>query len=83
VDAYKRTTKKAIKEWTTAIGVRRGHEWLVVYVLPPTDASKPRKFNLSSLLDRLRADWNVGKRERCAVSPVPFLCTPTRRRWCL
>ena len=68
MEAYKRTTKKAIKDWTTAISARRGQEWLVVYVLPPMDM-KNRKFNFFGMLDRLKSDWNSGKRERCVAIP--------------
>ena len=66
-EAYKRTTKKTIKDWSSAAAARRGHEWLIVYVLPPTDANKVRKaFSLFTMGDRLRADWNSSKKERYA-----------------
>ena len=70
MDAYKRTTKKAIKDWTSVISSKRGQEWLVVYVVPPSDVLRQRKFNLFNLLDKLKSDWNTGKRERCVQHAV-------------
>lgn len=71
-DTYKNTVKKQIKDWHTAVTQRKNHEWLVVHIVRPdskTGASKLFQLR-SSVLDKIKADFNSDKRDRFV-----FLCS--------
>lgn len=75
-DTYKGTVKQQIKDWLSFVSQRKHQEWLIVLVVKPdptTGAAKgagggtaaSRLFRVGgSVLDRIRSDFNVGKRDR-------------------
>lgn len=65
-EAYRTTVKKQIKDWQTSVLPRKNQEWLIVHVVRPDTKVVDRKFfNMkSSVLDKIKADFNVDKRDR-------------------
>lgn len=65
-EAYRATVKKQIKDWHTSILTRKNQEWLIVHVVRPDTKAVDRKFfNMKgSVLDKIKADFNVDKRDR-------------------
>lgn len=65
-DTYKNTVKKQIRDWHTAVTQRKNQEWLICLVIrPDAEGTTKRLFQRGTLLDKIRADFNVPKRERC------------------
>jgi hypothetical protein len=71
-DQYRSTIRQRIRDWLDAVQSRKNQEWLIVYVADLATA-KPgnttaTKFyqRKSNVLDKIRADFNVGKRDRYA-----------------
>ncbi|KAI9571283.1 hypothetical protein HD554DRAFT_2169127 [Boletus coccyginus] len=66
-EAYRTTVKKQIKDWQTSVLPRKNQEWLIVHVVRPDTKVVDRKFfNMKgSVLDKIKADFNVDKRDRC------------------
>ncbi|KAF8559837.1 hypothetical protein OG21DRAFT_1453301 [Imleria badia] len=66
-EAYRTTVKKQIKDWQTSVLPRKNQEWLIVHVVRPDTKVVDRKFfNMKgSVLDKIKADCNVDKRDRC------------------
>jgi hypothetical protein len=63
-DAYKNAMKKQIKEWLASI-TQRKQEWLIVHVDGSDTRTSSGFFSMkSSVLERVRADFNVDKRDR-------------------
>ncbi|KIK59816.1 hypothetical protein GYMLUDRAFT_261811 [Collybiopsis luxurians FD-317 M1] len=67
IEAYRATVKKQIKEWHTTVSARKNQEWLILHVVrADTRAQSGAFFTLKgSVLDKVRADFNTDKRERC------------------
>jgi hypothetical protein len=66
-DAYKNSIRKQIKEWHSLISERRNQEYMIVHVArPDARVASGGIFNRSatSVLDKVRADFNTEKRER-------------------
>lgn len=66
IDTYRTTVKKQIKDWHTAITTRKNQEWLILHVVRP-DARLPSGnfFQMKgSVLEKMKADFNVEKRDR-------------------
>lgn len=61
--------KKQIQEWRASTAPNQ--EWLIVLIAPPdtTVGSKKRFQMKGSVMDKLRADFNTDKRDRCAYLP--------------
>ncbi|KAH7923870.1 hypothetical protein BV22DRAFT_1113164 [Leucogyrophana mollusca] len=66
-DTYRTTVKKQIKDWHSSVVQRKNQEWLIVHVVRPDTRAPDRKFfNMKgSVLDKIKADFNVDKRDRC------------------
>ncbi|KAF9246256.1 trafficking protein particle complex subunit 10 [Melanogaster broomeanus] len=66
-ETYRTTVKKQIKDWLTSVMSRKNQEWLIVHVVRPDTKIVDRKFfNMKgSVLDKIKADFNVEKRDRC------------------
>ncbi|KAG1877859.1 trafficking protein particle complex subunit 10 [Suillus subalutaceus] len=66
-DSYKANVKKQIKDWHSAISQRKNQEWIIVHVVRSDIKTTDRKFfNMkSSVLDKIKADFNIDKRDRC------------------
>ena len=69
-EAYRATTRKQIKEWHSSIIQRKNQEWLIVHVVRPDQSvAQGRIFQMkTSVLDKVKADFNVDKRDRLVVS---------------
>ncbi|KAJ3796702.1 trafficking protein particle complex subunit 10 [Lentinula aff. detonsa] len=67
LEAYRATVKKQIKEWHATVTSRKNQEWLILHVVrADTRAQSGAFFTLKgSVLDKVRADFNTDKRERC------------------
>ncbi|KAK7693660.1 hypothetical protein QCA50_003229 [Cerrena zonata] len=66
-DTYRTTVKKQIKEWHTNMIQRKNMEWLIIHIVrPDAVAATGRMFQMkTSVLDKIKADFNVDKRDRC------------------
>ncbi|KDQ16168.1 hypothetical protein BOTBODRAFT_65084 [Botryobasidium botryosum FD-172 SS1] len=67
-ETYKVLVRRQIKDWLTIATNRRNQEWLVVLLVRPDEkqASGKRLFQIKgSIIDKIRADINTGKRDRC------------------
>jgi hypothetical protein len=67
--------RKQAKEWYASVGDRKHQEALVVYVeRPDARATGGGLFRVqSSVLDRMRTDFNSDKRDRCGtIIPAPL-----------
>ncbi|KAJ4488048.1 trafficking protein particle complex subunit 10 [Lentinula aciculospora] len=67
LEAYRATVKKQIKEWHATVSARKNQEWLILHVVrADTRVQSGAFFTLKgSVLDKVRADFNTEKRERC------------------
>jgi hypothetical protein len=69
-DAYKTTVKKQIKDWQTSLSHRKNQEWVIAHVVR-SDARNPTSnfFQMkSNVLDKIRADFNTDKKDRCVLA---------------
>ncbi|KAG9041581.1 hypothetical protein FS837_012056 [Tulasnella sp. UAMH 9824] len=65
-DTYKTSVRKQIRDWHTPITQRKNQEWLICLVVrPDTEGTTKRLFQRGTVLDKIRADFNVPKRDRC------------------
>ncbi|KAK0459607.1 uncharacterized protein EV420DRAFT_1747291 [Desarmillaria tabescens] len=67
LESYRNTVKKQVKDWHASVTSRRNQEWLILQIVKP-DAKVPTGSFLKlkgSVLDKLRADFNADKRDRC------------------
>jgi hypothetical protein len=71
--------KKQIKDWHSAISQRKNQEWIIVHVVRSDIKTTDRKFfNMkSSVLDKIKADFNIDKRDRYDYPPIVSLFTLT------
>ena len=73
---YKNTVRKQIKDWHGTVAQRKNQEWLILLVVRPDARTNPGGFFAmkSSVLDKIKADFNSGKRDRfCIIT----LCSPS------
>ena len=77
MDTYKTTVKKQLKDWLSLVSQRKNQEWIIVLVVKPdpitgtlkASSAAPtsaagRLFGGGSVLDRIRSEFNIGKRDR-------------------
>ncbi|KAG8969021.1 hypothetical protein FRC03_004988 [Tulasnella sp. 419] len=65
-DVYKNTVRKQIKDWHATISQRKNQEWMIVLISrPDVQATTNRLFQRGTIIDKIRADFNVAKRDRC------------------
>ncbi|KAF7793103.1 hypothetical protein EIP86_004211 [Pleurotus ostreatoroseus] len=74
-DTYKNTVKKQIKDWHTSVTQKKNQEWLIIHIVRPDSVSNTaRLFQMkASVLDKIRADFNVDKRDRQVSSCVQLV----------
>lgn len=65
-DAYKNVVKKQIKDWHTVVTQRKNQEWLVVHVTRPDSKAIQGRVFQSSVLAKIKTDFNQDKRDRSA-----------------
>lgn len=65
-ETYKNTVKKQIKDWHTSVVQRKNQEWLIIHIVrPEAKSTGPRMFQVkASVLDKIKADFNIDKRDR-------------------
>ncbi len=60
--------KRQIKDWHASVSARKNQEWLIILVAKPD--ARPATSGLlkmrGTVLDRIKADFNVDKRDRCS-----------------
>lgn len=58
--------KKQIKDWHTSVVQRKNQEWLIIHVVrPDSKTASQRMFQIkTSVLDKIKADFNQDKRDR-------------------
>ncbi|KAJ7470648.1 trafficking protein particle complex subunit 10 [Mycena latifolia] len=67
LETYKTTIKRQVKDWHSIVTSRKNQEWLILHVVR-RDARTPSGnfFQLKgSVLDKLKADFNTDRRDRC------------------
>ncbi|KAI9510228.1 trafficking protein particle complex subunit 10 [Russula earlei] len=72
-DTYKSTVKKQIKDWQMLLSHRKNQEWIVVQVVRSNARNVSKNiFQIKSkVLDKIRADFNTDKRDRCVQLAWP------------
>ncbi|KAJ6547447.1 trafficking protein particle complex subunit 10 [Mycena capillaripes] len=67
LETYKTSIKRQVKEWHSLITSRRNQEWLILHVVRPASRTPSGNFFQlkGSVLDKLKADFNTDKRDRC------------------
>lgn len=62
------SVKKHIVEWRASLSRLDDEEWLIILVSPPENpaTAKKRFQSKTGIIEKLRADFNTGKRDRCA-----------------
>ncbi|WVQ76341.1 hypothetical protein IAR50_006006 [Cryptococcus sp. DSM 104548] len=84
-DVYKNQTRNFIRDWLSLLAARRTpHAPLIVLVNPPNVAEKTGK-NVwgkdKGVLGKLKADFNVAKRDRCVQLNLPQPGTSDPAAW--
>ncbi|KAH9079351.1 trafficking protein particle complex subunit 10 [Lactarius deliciosus] len=72
-DTYKATAKKQIKDWQTSLNHRKSQEWIIVHILRSDTRNASSNFfqMKGNVLDKIRADFNTDKRDRCVQLAWP------------
>ncbi|GJJ73122.1 trafficking protein particle complex subunit 10 [Entomortierella parvispora] len=65
-ETYKTTVRQQIREWIQLVTSKKNQEWLIVHVSNQEGARNATRFLKSSVLDRIKADFNTGKKDRVA-----------------
>lgn len=64
-EAYRATLRGEIREWLDTISHRRDNEWLIVHVTSGSTLANSKFYQRKgSVVDKIRADFNTGKRDR-------------------
>ncbi|KAG0203033.1 hypothetical protein BGX28_004559 [Mortierella sp. GBA30] len=64
-ELYKTTVRQHIRDWIQLVTSKKNQEWLIVHI-SNQEGARTAKFLRSSVLDRIKADFNVGKKDRVA-----------------
>ncbi|KAG0056417.1 hypothetical protein BGZ83_005132 [Gryganskiella cystojenkinii] len=65
-ETYKTTVRQQIREWIQLVTSKKNQEWLIVHVSTQEGSRNAAKFLRSSVLDKIKADFNTGKKDRVA-----------------
>ncbi|KAG6865627.1 hypothetical protein C0991_000914 [Blastosporella zonata] len=65
LEGYRTTVKKQIKDWHSDVTARKNQEWLIVHIINPKVQTATTNFFKGTVLEKIRADFNIEKRERC------------------
>lgn len=64
-DVYKNQVRKQIKAWVDISMAKKNQEWLIVYVAGQDTRRSNNYLGLkTTVFDKIRADFNQGKRDR-------------------
>ncbi|KAI9034358.1 hypothetical protein DFJ74DRAFT_649156 [Hyaloraphidium curvatum] len=64
VDVYRKQSRKAIQDWIALMNSKRNQEWLIVFVTKQEAKAGSSFLRSSTVLDKLRSDFNTSKRDR-------------------
>ncbi|KAM0751302.1 hypothetical protein T439DRAFT_325449 [Meredithblackwellia eburnea MCA 4105] len=64
-EVYRATIRSQIREWLDGIIARPNQEWLIVHVSSGRSASSKFYQRKGSVVDKIKADFNTGKKDRC------------------
>ncbi|KPV71634.1 uncharacterized protein RHOBADRAFT_56475 [Rhodotorula graminis WP1] len=64
-EVYRATLRHQIREWLDTITARHHQEWLVVHVTHNGRGAAKFYQRKGTIVDKIKADFNVGKRDRC------------------
>lgn len=67
LETYKNELKRHVKDWHTSVSSRKHQEWLILQIIRPDQSrAQPGKlFQMkNSVLDKLRTEFNIEKRDR-------------------
>ncbi|KAI7848995.1 trafficking protein particle complex subunit 10 [Circinella umbellata] len=81
-DVYKNKVKKQIKTWVDLIATKKNQEWLIVYVAGQDTKRTNNYLGLkTTVFDKIRADFNQGKRDRCSYIRIVDPDGPSSDLW--
>ncbi|KAL1918276.1 uncharacterized protein VTP21DRAFT_2936 [Calcarisporiella thermophila] len=68
-ETYRNNVRKQIKDWLDTVTSKKNQEWLIVYVAGQISAKNSASFlrMRSSVYDKIKADFNTPKKDRCAT----------------
>ncbi|GAA5977541.1 hypothetical protein JCM10908_005008 [Rhodotorula pacifica] len=64
-EVYRATLRTQIREWLDSITAKRHQEWLIVHVTTGRGSGGKFYQRKGTIVDKIKADFNVGKRDRC------------------
>ena len=64
---YRATVRTQIREWLDGIIARPNQEWLIVNLTSGRNAGAKFYQRKGSVVDKIRADFNTGKKDRSAL----------------
>ena len=65
---YRATLRTQIREWLDSITAKRHQEWLIVHVTSGRGFGGKFYQRKGTIVDKIKADFNVGKRDRSVAS---------------
>jgi trafficking protein particle complex subunit 10 len=66
-DSYRMSVKRQIKAWMDVITTKKNQEWMLVYVAGQDTRKGASYLGLkTSVYDKIKNDFNIGKRDRYA-----------------
>lgn len=81
-EVYRATVRTQIREWLDSVISKHRQEWLVVHVTTGRSAGGKFYQRKGSVVDKIRADFNTGKRDRLVnLWKVLFVCLPISDGW--
>ncbi|KAI5476177.1 hypothetical protein MNV49_000338 [Pseudohyphozyma bogoriensis] len=79
-EVYRATLRNQIREWLDSIIARHKQEWLIVHVSAGKNAGSKFYQRKGSVVDKIRADFNTGKQDRC-VQVAQFVSAEDPTAW--
>lgn len=67
-EVYRATLRTQIREWLDSITAKRHQEWLIVHVTSGRGSGGKFYQRKGTIVDKIKADFNVGKRDRSVAS---------------
>lgn len=64
-EVYRTTVRSQIRDWVDSVVAKHKQEWLIVVVTSGRIAGAKFYQRKGSVVDKIRADFNTGKRDRC------------------
>lgn len=64
-EVYRATVRTQIREWLDGVIARPNQEWLIVNLTSGRSAGAKFYQRKGSVVDKIKADFNTGKKDRC------------------